>query len=191
MSNENPVISYETLTKLIGLRMDSDVLRLHLQSFIQQEDSKPEIKVYPDVVYHNYLQEGISLSFSPETGYRPSTSNLDPSRLSVQSIDLYNAKGQSKSQFSRFQALPLFLTKEENRKMEINGETDGKSFVEFLGEPTRKGGGSGPSSGSIDIWCEWPQYGLMVEFALKGPQAWERGKDAPWKVVTIFAPPRE
>jgi len=69
--------------------------------------------------------------------------------------------------------------------------TSGKDFVAVLGEPDRKGGGSGPSSGSIGIWCEWFRDGIMVEFGgdeARGPQAWERGKDAIWRVVTIFTP---
>jgi len=66
----------------------------------------------------------------------------------------------------------------------------GKEFIALLGEPNRKGGGAGPSSGSIGIWVEWTRDGLMVEFGgeeSRGPQAWERGKDAPWKVISIFA----
>jgi len=76
-----------------------------------------------------------------------------------------------------------------SRTMSITPETIGKAFVEALGEPARKGGGSGPSSGSIGIWCEWPKAGLMVEFGgneARGPQAWERGKDAHWSVISIF-----
>jgi len=67
----------------------------------------------------------------------------------------------------------------------------GKEFVATLGEPDRKGGGSGPSSGSIGIWVEWTRDGLMVEFGgddSRGPQAWERGKDAPWRVISVFSP---
>ncbi|KAI0788527.1 hypothetical protein C8Q75DRAFT_237000 [Abortiporus biennis] len=73
----------------------------------------------------------------------------------------------------------------------ITPETTGKQFVETLGEPDRKGGGAGPSSGSINIWCEWSKDGLMVEFGgdeSRGPQAWERGKDAVWKIISIFPP---
>ena len=70
----------------------------------------------------------------------------------------------------------------------------GKDFVKVLGEPDRKGGGAGPSSGSIGIWCEWSKDGLMVEFGgdeARGPQAWERGKDEVWKVITLFPPTTE
>jgi len=70
----------------------------------------------------------------------------------------------------------------------------GKDFVAALGEPDRKGGGSGPSSGSIGIWVEWTRDGLMVEFGgddSRGPQAWERGKDALWRVISVFSPKKE
>jgi len=75
--------------------------------------------------------------------------------------------------------------------LDVLADTSGKDFVQALGEPDRKGGGAGPSSGSIGIWCEWPKDGIMVEFGgdeAKGPQAWERGKDAVWKIITIFSP---
>jgi len=76
-------------------------------------------------------------------------------------------------------------------KVDVHADTSGKDFVQTLGEPDRKGGGAGPSSGSIGIWCEWSKDGVMIEFGgdeAKGPQAWERGKDAIWKIITIFPP---
>ena len=76
-------------------------------------------------------------------------------------------------------------------ELSVLADTSGKDFVQALGEPDRKGGGAGPSSGSIGIWCEWSKDGVMVEFGgdeAKGPQAWERGKDAAWKIITIFSP---
>ena len=66
-----------------------------------------------------------------------------------------------------------------------------QELVSVLGEPDRKGGGAGPSTGSIGIWCEWSKDGLMIEFGgddARGPGAWERGKDAVWKVITLFQP---
>ncbi|KDQ16726.1 hypothetical protein BOTBODRAFT_97125, partial [Botryobasidium botryosum FD-172 SS1] len=76
-------------------------------------------------------------------------------------------------------------------RCDITPESTGKDFVGALGEPKRKGGGQGPAAGSIGIWCEWPNFGLMVEFGgneARGPQAWERGKDALWTSLTIFQP---
>lgn len=72
--------------------------------------------------------------------------------------------------------------------LDITPETMGKDFVKFLGEPSRKGGGGGPSVGSIGVWCEWKALGLMVEFGGEEAQGWERGKDARWAVITFFKP---
>jgi len=75
--------------------------------------------------------------------------------------------------------------------IEVHLGMSGKDFVEALLEPDRKGGGTGPSSGSIGIWCEWLKDGIMVEFGgdeAKGPHAWDQGKDAIWKIITLFAP---
>ncbi|SCV74388.1 BQ2448_6820 [Microbotryum intermedium] len=60
--------------------------------------------------------------------------------------------------------------------------TQAHEFTSSLGEPDRKGGGAG----TMGIWCEWTQLGLMVEFASAGLQAWEKGRDARWKVLSLF-----
>jgi len=57
-----------------------------------------------------------------------------------------------------------------------------------MGEPERKGGGAGPASGSIGIWCDWPKEGIMIEFDASGPQAWEHGKDTKWRLLTLYRP---
>lgn len=183
-----------------------------------ESPSVPEVKSYPDAVYFNYHALGLSLLFSPLSDYKPKTglafSELSKDRLVLDSIDIYNTpkpsiprtKGTSSRiaelAFSSFPLSPLVLTVGEKAKdkegnaqdrppqLEITSETTGKDFVQCLGEPDRKGGGAGPSSGSIGIWCEWSKDGIMVEFGgdeAKGPQAWERGKDAVWKVVTLFS----
>jgi len=71
----------------------------------------------------------------------------------------------------------------------LDAHTTGKDIVARLGEPDRKGGGSGPTAGSIGIWCEWSKLGAMVEFGgdeARGPQAWERGREAIWSSLTLF-----
>nr|GAT44069.1 predicted protein [Mycena chlorophos] len=112
-------------------------------------------------------------------------------------IDIYNIpktkpaanKGSSTRKaelaFATYLDLPITL----RSTFAVGPETTGKDFVEALGEPARKGGGAGPSSGSIGIWCEWTKDGVMVEFGgieATGAQAWERGKDAVWRVMTLF-----
>ncbi|KAF8203712.1 hypothetical protein BJ912DRAFT_940807 [Pholiota molesta] len=185
----------------------------------RNEPTVPEIKSYSDAVYFNYYPLGLSLLFSPKDGYKPTSglklADLKNEKLVLDSIYVYNVPKQAGDRkqgtssraaelaFSTFPALPILFTitaevkdkdgKPVNRppKLEIGSETKGRDFVQTLGEPDRKGGGAGPSSGSIGIWCEWSKDGVMVEFGgdeAKGPQAWERGKDAIWKIVTIFSP---
>ncbi|KAH6916869.1 hypothetical protein BKA70DRAFT_1250833 [Coprinopsis sp. MPI-PUGE-AT-0042] len=179
----------------------------------------PEVKSYSDAVYLNYYSLGISLLFTPAKGYKPSSglkyADLDTDRLSLDGIDVYNTpkvKDMSKPSSTRPSEVafatysrPLTINLAANvqdkdgkpidrpSSITITDDTTGKDFVSALGEPDRKGGGAGPSSGSIGIWCEWAADGLMVEFGgdeSRGPQAWERGKDAFWRVVTIFVPKR-
>lgn len=182
--------TYEDLIKSIGLAMDSELLYASLVTMFGTNPPEPEHKVYSDGVYVNYYTAGCSLFYVAEKGYRPKAISLDRSKLQLKSIDVYNKRSEQstkKQDFSLFSSLPLVILK-PGGTVEIASTTTGKELVEALGEPPRKGGGDGPSSGSIDIWCEWPTYGLMVEFDQRGPQAWERGKDATWKVVTVFQP---
>jgi hypothetical protein len=167
----------------------------------------PEIKSYSDAVYFNYYKLGLSLQFAPKDGYKPSSrlkqNELKNENLFLDSIYLYNTSpGENEdSSFTAHPVSPLVLKLNPNAKsrdgdllsrpssLEVQRDASGKDFVTALLEPDRKGGGMGPSSGSIGIWCEWSEDGIMVEFGgaeAKGPQAWERGKDALWKIITIF-----
>ena len=178
----------------------------------------PEVKSYSDAVYLNYYKLGLSLQFVPKDGYKPRSglkqSDLENEKLVLDSIYLYNSpaknpntspKGPSTRSaekiFLSYPVSPFSLILNPNAKdkdgklltrsstLEVDADTSGKDFVKRLLEPDRKGGGAGPSSGSIGIWCDWSMDGIMVEFdGATGPQAWERGKDAVWKVITIFAP---
>lgn len=201
---------------LFGSHPSSSALADYISSLFtltNQHPIPPEIKSYPDAVYFNYFAVGLSLLFSPINGYKPATElglkDLHDKSLVLESIDLYNvpkrnsSNDQSKAAssrsaelaFSTFPVVPFTLslvTKADDKRpltLDVLPETTGKEFVVTLGEPDRKGGGAGPSSGSIGIWCEWSKDGIMVEFGgdeAKGPQAWERGKDAVWKIITVF-----
>ncbi|KIY69008.1 hypothetical protein CYLTODRAFT_442979 [Cylindrobasidium torrendii FP15055 ss-10] len=179
-------------------------------------DVSPTVKAYSDIVYYNYYALGLSLQFVPTNGYKPKTnataSEIETARLSLDAFDFYNVPPVDKEKaagtsarrselaFASYPApitlrLAPSLTDKDGKLLErpeelvVTVATTGKEFVQALGEPDRKGGGVGPSTGSIGIWCEWPRDGVHVEFAgdgAKGPQAWERGKDALWKVVTVF-----
>ncbi|KDE08375.1 hypothetical protein MVLG_01413 [Microbotryum lychnidis-dioicae p1A1 Lamole] len=64
----------------------------------------------------------------------------------------------------------------------VHPTTQAHEFTSSLGEPDRKGGGAG----SMGIWCEWTQLGVMVEFASAGLEAWDKGRDARWMVLSLF-----
>jgi hypothetical protein len=168
--------------------MNSEPLTAGLKALFGTNLAKAELKVYSDCVYVNYHAVGTSFLFVPESGYRPKASSLDSDKLQLKSIDIYNKQTDETAKnnsFNVFTLLPLSFPTSHGIVLDITDSTTGKEMVEALGEPPRKGGGDGPSSGSIDIWCEWP--GFMVEFRQRGPQAWERGKDATWKVITLFS----
>jgi hypothetical protein len=198
--------------ELLGQSPSSHILAAHLSSLSSHVSSAhvaiPEIKSYPDVVYFNYYSLGLSLLFIPINGYNPSTvSRQDLTLLVLDGIDIYNnlcaddsdAKTASRSPaYSSYPITPIVLTVSPEGKertprasgLAVTRNMTGKEFVEALGEPDRKGGGSGPSSGSIGIWVEWTRDGLMVEFGgddSRGPHAWEKGKDAPWRVISVFS----
>ncbi|KAJ7076568.1 hypothetical protein B0H15DRAFT_593586 [Mycena belliarum] len=203
---------------LLGVHPSSSALADYLAS-LSATAVEPEIKSYSDAVYFNYYALGLSLLFTPKNGYKPtpglSRSALRDTDMVLEGLDLYNipkpaasdpkAKGTSARKaelaFSTYPGTPLVLALASSgtdkggkalvrpEQLLVSTKTTGKDFVACLGEPARKGGGAGPLSGSIGIWCEWTRDGLMVEFGgdeAKGPQAWERGKDAGWRVITIF-----
>ena len=171
----------------------------------------PDVKSYPDAVYFNYHSLGLSLLFIPIKGYKPksgsSPRDLQDAHLVLDGVDIYNdvfavrpdsKTGSRSPTYSPYPVTPIALavtpeTKEGTPRpsaLSVTRNMTGKEFLAALGEPDRKGGGSGPSSGNIGIWVEWTRDGLMVEFGgddSRGPQAWERGKDAPWRVISIFS----
>ncbi|KAJ6604509.1 hypothetical protein DFH09DRAFT_1257294 [Mycena vulgaris] len=203
---------------LLGVHPASGALADYISS-LATAVVEPEVKSYSDAVYFNYYTLGLSLLFSPKNGYKPTTgltrTALRDTDLVLTGLDFYNipkpapsdpkTKGTSARKaelaFSTYPGTPLTLTLAVDatdkdgkalarpEQLTVDAETTGKDFVACLGEPARKGGGAGPSSGSIGIWCEWTADGVMVEFGgdeAKGPQAWERGKDAGWRVITVF-----
>ncbi|PPQ67074.1 hypothetical protein CVT25_005675 [Psilocybe cyanescens] len=163
---------------LLGLQPHSPRLTEFLFSISQPV--VPEVKSYPDAVYFNYFSLGLSILFSPKGGYKPTTglnlSDLKNDSLVLDSIYIYNVPKQTENRtkgtssyaaemaFSTFPISPLILTietvahdkdgKEISRppNLKVHRDTTGKDFVQALGEPDRKGGGTGPSSGSIGIW---------------------------------------
>lgn len=210
-----------TPSALLGEHPSSQRLSEYIGSLPGGSDVSPEIKSYRDAVYFNYYTLGLSFLFTPQNGYAPITGlkrqDLKDANLVLDSIDIYNipkpitalAGGAklprlAELAFSTHPVSPLTLvlssppTESEDTapntrpsSFDVLTTTSGKDILAVLGEPDRKGGGAGPSSGSIGIWCEWSKDGVMVEFGgeeARGPQAWERGKDAIWRVITLFPP---
>ena len=201
--------------ELLGHSPSSPHLVTYLSTLSSRVSSphvaSPEIKSYPDAVYFNYYSLGLSLLFVPINGYKPQSAvtrqDLQDTHLVLDGVDIYSDFGADKSDtktdsrsraYSAYPIAPIVLTITPETKegtprpsdFAVTQNMTGKEFVATLGEPDRKGGGSGPSSGSIGIWVEWTRDGLMVEFGgddSRGPQAWERGKDAPWRVISIFS----
>ncbi|KAI0286923.1 hypothetical protein BGY98DRAFT_1104984 [Russula aff. rugulosa BPL654] len=195
---------------LLGHSPSSPDLAAYL-STLSTTQVTPDVKSYPDAVYFNYYSLGLSLLFIPIKGYKPrsglSRQDLQDAHLVLDGIDIYNnlstvkSDGKTSSRspaYSPYPTTPIPLTVTPETKggtsrpsaLSVMRNMTGKEFVTVLGEPDRKGGGSGPSSGNIGIWVEWTRDGLMVEFGgedSQGPQAWERGKDAPWRVISFFS----
>jgi len=173
-------------------------------------DDKAQVKAYPDAVFINYHALGCSIEYRPTNGYEPppnvqSIADLQANNLALDKIDLYNSpsddsesnasqktKSKTAPAFAKYPGLPLVIPLSRGPgSLSVTPDSTGKDFVASLGEPDRKGGGAGPSSGSINIWCEWTKEGIMVELGgleARGPQAWDKGKDATWKVVSLFLP---
>lgn len=188
------------ISHLVGKSPSAQDLTRYLSTLSTSTIPAPDVKSYSDIVYFNYPALGVSLQFTPRKGYKPATGlrreQLRDDDLQLEAIDIYNVNEPARSTesaFSTYSRLPieLHLAGETPAVITIAKDTTGKQLVEWLGEPSRKGGGAGPSSGSIHIWCEWAQQGIMIEFGgddARGPQAWERGAGAVWKVVTVFEP---
>jgi hypothetical protein len=206
-------MSTTTLQSLLYCNPSSHALSSYIAELLSLAKTTlsdpPQVKPYPDCVYFNYFSLGLSLLFVPKNGYRAAAGSkrddLDDQNLTLDGIDIYNVPPlptppppkPTEPLFSAYPVSPfnLSLSRKPNEPqhtaISISPDSTGRYFVETLGEPDRKGGGAGPSSGSIGIWCEWSKEGIMVEFGgqeARGPQAWERGKDAVWRVITVFPP---
>jgi len=201
---------------LFGLPPTSQNVKEYISSLFSLANAenvdKGQVKAYPDAVFVNYYALGCSIEYRPTNGYKPpsnvqSITDLQTGNLGLDKIDIYNppcdeeptsppvpqkTKPKTAPTFDKYPSLPLTITfSYEPKSMSVSSESTGKDFVAALGEPDRKGGGTGPSSGSINIWCEWTKEGIMVEFGgqdARGPQAWDKGKDARWKIISFYLP---
>ncbi|SJX64195.1 uncharacterized protein SRS1_14850 [Sporisorium reilianum f. sp. reilianum] len=161
---------------------------------------EPEVKAYPDVVYHNYKALGLSLQ------YEAATPGMDASKCSprdqrLAAIDIYS--GHDDTKWTCFPALPLSVHVTSSEvEITIKHDSKGKDLVNDLGEPQRKGGGAGDRSGPA-AWMEWSlqlkspsgsetrrDFKMQVELAgaaARGANRWnaERAGTCNWAVLTI------
>ncbi|KAG8746015.1 hypothetical protein FRC10_006354 [Ceratobasidium sp. 414] len=148
----------------------------------------PDVKSYSDAVYHNFYPLGISLMFAPPT------KGAKLEHFVCDSIDVINVPDaepentRAAKTSSAYRAFPgLASLAFPGTSLALTPTTTGAEFVQHLGEPARKGGGTGTAGPGI--WCEWPARGLMVEFGgdeARGPDAWDKGGKAIWSVLTLF-----
>ncbi|KAJ1311256.1 hypothetical protein OPQ81_009754 [Rhizoctonia solani] len=144
----------------------------------------PDTKSYAGTTYDNYYDIGISLMFTHPT------KDAEPGNTRAT---------KTSSRYHPFPGLPLPISKRTSTSVTGNSSVSetfllkptsaGAEFVQYFGEPGRKGGGTGTAGPGI--WCDWPAQGLMVEFGgdeARGPSAWETGAKAVWSVVTLFRP---
>ncbi|WVQ94569.1 hypothetical protein IAU59_001649 [Kwoniella sp. CBS 9459] len=130
----------------------------------------PEIKTYPDAVYHNYYSLGLSLFFDPSKN-----NGLD-------SVDIFNPSPFTKpskpgrkpeptyapppTTFMEFLSDTLILPPLKKgdeaksisrpKNLSLDKDTTGRQFVSCLGEPSRKGSG-----GWTGVWLEWSPVDLV------------------------------
>ncbi|GHJ85229.1 hypothetical protein NliqN6_1631 [Naganishia liquefaciens] len=194
-------MSLSTLHGFVGLSPSSP----HIQEFIAQLASTPldpETKAYADVMYVNYHDLGISFCCVPLDGGKvDKAAGWDG--VQVESIDLYNpritaAQGRSRRRaWSVFRGLPLAVPT-SGQAMLLEVGTRGRDIVEALGEPSRKGGGTG----WVDVWLEYASVGVL--FDLQDPRGeeivsqeeqargiggvWDRAGRWVWSSIKVFKP---
>ena len=184
----SPVTCRMSFIGLLGSNPESEGIQKWISSLQNIQGGtplKPDIKVFQELVYHSYPNLGLSLEYLKTA-----------ERITLDAIHIYNRHGQhgenADGTFNGYLDLPITLSRgdDPNRiSISVASGMTAKEFVEALGEPSRKGGGQGPSSGSINIWCDWTNIGLMVEFGgsiARGPDAWDQGREAIWKELTFY-----
>jgi hypothetical protein len=144
-----------------------------------------------DLILRDLVLDGIDLYNASESkGGRTANATFRPFPGLPLELKLANpASGDSDTATSSAHSSPASSALASS--ITVISDMSGKDLVSVLGEPLRKGGGGGPSAGSIAIWCDWPQYGIMVEFGgpeAIGPKAWESGKDAKWAILSVYRP---
>ena len=186
----------------------------------------PEVKSYSDAIFHNYHTLGFSISFTP-----PKTGSTPPN---LTQIDIFNPpfgpssrRKESWTGYSsprlpitfRFPSTTITVPGPEGKSstvtrpevLRVERESTGRDFVECLGEPSRKGGGTG----FMPPWLEWAsvelkcihgdgavRIGVLIELRDPGSGErmteeqqkmgagglWDRAARWPWGTLKLFDP---
>ncbi|SPO29498.1 uncharacterized protein UTRI_04767_B [Ustilago trichophora] len=200
------MVGLDALATVLGSSPNKPEIQTLLNQVGASSTVDPEIKAYPDVVYHNYQSLGLSLQYEAATpGTDASKATADALRLAA--IDIYSAHEDKR--WTGCPGLPLQISAthvETGRKTVeaiITHDSTGKALVSLLGEPERKGGGAGGRSGPA-AWMEWSlrlsspdsdsraakEVKVQVELAgagARGADRWnaERAGACQWAVITI------
>ncbi len=158
---------------LLGHCADSEDISSCLAK-LSGKDSTPkhELKAYSDAVYCNYLTLGLSLLFSPIGGYKPKAgaleSDMSLSKLSLTGIDIYNR-------------IETTADPKDNKSGTPQPKIVNAQYSPYPAYPITL---NLPSPSTKNVSPSPEKTGNEA----RGLQAWERGRDARWSVITIFEP---
>ena len=130
------------LQRLLGCTTESDAWRAYVSEHGGGDPRSLEVKKYPDMHYYNLRERGVSFQFEPQSH-------------KLVTLDVYNAQPR----WGRYPSFPEPIQLQE-REVQVTPELTGIDFVQWLGEPARKGGahqtgqGGGAAAGPA-AWREW------------------------------------
>jgi hypothetical protein len=191
-----------TLQSFIGQPPSEPQIQAYLSS-LSTTPLDPETKSYSDASYVNYHALGISLCCIQKKG-------APGENMVVESVDLYNprptvavpGRRSRKREWERFKGLPLSIpappSTTDGQPLRLDSSATGAALVSTLGEPTRKGGGTG----WVDVWLEYASLGLQID--LQDPRGdevvseeaqkkgmggvWDRAGRWVWSSCKVFEP---
>ncbi|KAK6907052.1 hypothetical protein I204_00146 [Kwoniella mangroviensis CBS 8886] len=166
-----PSLDPSDLASLLSQPSSSTSLTSYLQSLSSTSPLPvPEIKSYPDTIYHNYYPLGLSLAFHPIKGLDSidiynSSPHPQPKRANQKPSPVYSSPPEITLHFPT-DSVSLPPKKEGEKPLSIPRSTTfkllpnstGRDFVSHLGEPTRKGSG-----GWTGLWLEWSSVELKAK----------------------------
>ena len=172
------------IAPLFNILPSSPLITAFIASLEPSSSPRPEIRLYPDTIFHNHHSLGLSLCFLPSIT-PPIIS--DSTQWKLNRLDIFNPPcppiappgRRSKWPWDGYLPPPLPITvrfptttvtlspgkpNEESSTIErpaefsIQSSTTGREFVQHFGEPSKKGGGS---NAFIPPFLEWNDVELV------------------------------